>query len=145
MSIFSLVHFCHLVLIPSVILLFQFCFLGLDNKHVKTPTWHQKSGLDFFFLCYFYIVHVLLCKKRSSPHVFSSQKEEPLLWVQLEMTKTRTTTQFENYSKCRMSIFEFWHLPPIFVLFKLTCLVTLFDHRKLQVFKTRLNELFWHF
>ena len=30
--------------------------------------------------------------------------------------------------------FEFWHFPPIFVLLKLTCLVTLFD-RKLQVFK----------
>ena len=31
-------------------------------------------------------------------------------------------------------IVEFWHFPPIFVLLKLTCLVTLFD-RKLQVFK----------
>ena len=30
--------------------------------------------------------------------------------------------------------FEFWHFPPIFVLLKLTCLVTLFD-RKLRVFK----------
>ena len=30
--------------------------------------------------------------------------------------------------------FEFWHIPPILVLLKLTCLVTLFD-RKLQVFK----------
>ena len=30
--------------------------------------------------------------------------------------------------------FEFWHFTPIFVLLKLTCLVTLFD-RKLQVFK----------
>ena len=30
--------------------------------------------------------------------------------------------------------FEFWHFPPIFVLLKLTCLVTLFD-RKLQIFK----------
>ena len=30
--------------------------------------------------------------------------------------------------------FEVWHFPPIFVLLKLTCLVTLFD-RKLQVFK----------
>ena len=29
---------------------------------------------------------------------------------------------------------EFWHFPPIFVLLKLKCLVTLFD-RKLQVFK----------
>ena len=31
-------------------------------------------------------------------------------------------------------MFEFWHFPTIFVLFKLTCLVTLFD-RKFQVFK----------
>ena len=30
--------------------------------------------------------------------------------------------------------FEFWHYPPIFVLLKVTCLVTLFE-RKLQVFK----------
>ena len=30
--------------------------------------------------------------------------------------------------------FEFWHFSPIFVLLKLTCLVTLFD-RKLQVYK----------
>ena len=30
--------------------------------------------------------------------------------------------------------FEIWHFPPIFVLLKLTCLVTLFDC-KLQVFK----------
>ena len=30
--------------------------------------------------------------------------------------------------------FEFWHFPPIFVLLKLTCLVTLFD-RKLQICK----------
>ena len=31
-------------------------------------------------------------------------------------------------------IFQFWHFPTIFVLIKVTCLVTLFD-RKLQVFK----------
>ena len=37
--------------------------------------------------------------------------------------------------------FEFWHFPPIFVLLKLTCLVTLFD-RKLQVFK---NSPKWTF
>ena len=30
--------------------------------------------------------------------------------------------------------FLFWHFPPIFVLLKLTCLLTLFD-RKLQIFK----------
>ena len=43
-------------------------------------------------------------------------------------------TLFENYSKCRIRFLTFWHFPPIFVLLKLTCLVTLFDH-KLQVFK----------
>ena len=45
-----------------------------------------------------------------------------------------SVTLFENDSNCRIRIFEFWHFPPIFVLLKLTCLVTLFD-RKLQVFK----------
>ena len=54
-------------------------------------------------------------------------------------------TLFENYSKCRIWIFEFWHFPPIFVLLKLTCLVTLFD-RKLQVFKNSPKmHHFWHF
>ena len=48
--------------------------------------------------------------------------------------KVWRVTLFENYSKCRIWIFEFWHFSPIFVLLKLTCLVTLFD-RKLQVFK----------
>ena len=44
------------------------------------------------------------------------------------------STLFENYSKCRIWILAFWHFSPIFVLLKLTCLVTLFDP-KLQVFK----------
>ena len=38
--------------------------------------------------------------------------------------------------------FEFWHFLPIFVLLKLTCLVTLFD-RKLQVFKNSPNWTFF--
>ena len=43
-------------------------------------------------------------------------------------------TLFESYSKCIIWIFEFCHFSPIFVLLKLTCLVTLIDC-KLQVFK----------
>ena len=43
-------------------------------------------------------------------------------------------TLFENYFKYRIWIFEFWHFSLVFVLLKVTCLVTLFD-RKLQVFK----------
>ena len=50
-------------------------------------------------------------------------------------------TLFENYSKCRIWISQFWHFPPMFVILKLTCLVTLFDG-KLQVFKM---EHFGHF
>ena len=44
------------------------------------------------------------------------------------------STLFENHSKCRISIFQFWHFLPIFVLLKLTCLVALFDP-KLQFFR----------
>ena len=43
-----------------------------------------------------------------------------------------------------LSIFEFWHFSPIFVLLKMTCLVTLFD-RKLQVFKNSPMDHFGHF
>ena len=52
---------------------------------------------------------------------FSNYKREP-------------STHSENHTKCRIWIFQSWHFPPIFVLLKLTCLVTLFD-RKLQAFK----------
>ena len=41
---------------------------------------------------------------------------------------------FENPPKSRILIFQLWHFPPIFVLLKVTCLVTLFD-RKVQVSK----------
>ena len=46
-----------------------------------------------------------------------------------------TDTVYENHSKTPHIP---WHFPPIFVLLKLTCLVTLFD-RKLQVFKNSPN------
>ena len=52
--------------------------------------------------------------------------------------KSYDCTVFEDYSKCRSWIFEFWHFPPIFDLLKLTYLVTLFDC-KLQVFKNSPN------
>ena len=38
-------------------------------------------------------------------------------------------TLCENHPKCLIWIFAFWHFPPIFVLLKLTCLVTLFDRK----------------
>ena len=60
-------------------------------------------------------------------------------------SQKKRSTLFENYSKCRIWVYEFWHFPPIFVLLKLTCLVTLFD-RKLQVFKNSPKwNIFGHF
>ena len=51
-------------------------------------------------------------------------------------------TLFENHPKCCIWIFEFWHFPPIFVLLKLTCLVTLFDSGFQKLAKM---DHFWHF
>ena len=59
--------------------------------------------------------------------------------------QNHSVTLFENHPKCRIWIFQFWHFSSIFVLLKLTCLVTLFD-RKLQVFKNPPKlTIFWHF
>ena len=52
--------------------------------------------------------------------------------------KMREITVFENHPKCHICDFQFWHFQSIFVLLKVTCLVTLFD-RKLQVFKNSLK------
>ena len=45
----------------------------------------------------------------------------------------------KKYSKCRIWTFLFWHFPSIFVLLKVTCLVTLFDN-KLHVVKNSPNQ-----
>ena len=60
--------------------------------------------------------------------------ETTLKYFPLNNKPSKKITMFENYSKCHIWIVLFWHFPPIFVLLKVTCLVTLFD-RKLQVFK----------
>ena len=44
----------------------------------------------------------------------------------------RITVVFENHSKCRISGFQIWHFPPIFVPLKVTYLVTLFDCKFFQ-------------
>ena len=57
--------------------------------------------------------------------------------VEMEEVAAEVETEDDKvtlFKKTQNVAFEFWHFPPIFVLLKLTCLVTLFD-RKLQVFK----------
>ena len=63
--------------------------------------------------------------KRDLNKIFSHQ-------IKNRKVSSKLSKLFENCLKCRILIFQFWHLPPIFVLLKLTYLVTLFD-RKLQV------------
>ena len=47
--------------------------------------------------------------------------------------------------KVKKIIFQFWHFPPIFVLLKVTCLVTLFD-LNIQIFKNSPKlTIFVHF
>ena len=68
-------------------------------------------------------------------------------WVQAEIQdgSLGTILLFRHTTNClkivqnvAFEFFEFWHFPPIFVLFQLTCLVTLFD-RKLKFFKNSPN------
>ena len=64
--------------------------------------------------------------------------------IRVEMKKINNDTKSRIFDycghnvwkllKCRICIFQLGHFPSIFVLLKLTCLVTLFD-RKLQFFK----------
>ena len=66
--------------------------------------------------------------------------ENPKQMNELEKTNRNDTITelFENYSKCRIWMFQFWHFPPTFVL-KMTCVVTLFGFQKLVKI-----DHFWH-
>ena len=87
-----------------------------------------------FSLVLFLLLLLYFPQKIRSNNCRDSLKKGLLILLQsLRMTLTKSTV-FENHQKCRIWFFRFWHFPPIFVLFKVTCLVTLFD-RKLQVFK----------
>ena len=58
--------------------------------------------------------------------------------INLSKLCTFMTPKLKITLKCSMLIFKFWHFTPIFVLLKLTCLVTLFD-RKFQDFENSPN------
>ena len=79
-----------------------------------------------------------VASRRLPPPTQKPQKQNSLCnnllfqtFFTLNRQQNNEPTLFENYSKCRLWI---WDFRPIFVLLILTCLVTLFD-RKLQVFK----------
>ena len=70
----------------------------------------------------------------SHAELFSSFESMFFGTLPIDEKKNFANNFLSEVKKCRIWIFAFWHFPPIFVLLKLTCLVTLFD-RKLQVLK----------
>ena len=101
-------------------------FLFVKNARKKWPA--RKGGGSF-------------CSKIfSTPHCakiqFLSKNQYWKIFLNINPKKCpKFSTVFVNHPKCCIWVFQLWHFPPIFVLSKLTCLVTLFDH-KLQVFKS---------
>ena len=111
--------FCHILLCHALLLLY--------------------NSLQFAF-CQSQIRQKTLCSRRSS----SKFKKNTCANKQTLSNRYLHITLFENYSKCRIWIFEFWYFSPIFVLLKLTWLVTLFD-RKLHLSKNSPNWAFLAF
>ena len=82
---------------------------------------------SWFSISNWAVIYLLSFFTQSGPSAFMSQYQKILSFHVSHCLKITQNVAF-----------EFWHLPPIFVLLKLTCLVTLFD-RKLQFFKNSPN------
>ena len=96
---------------------------------------HAKDNL---FIALYLIWYAFVLSIQSTVEFYKANVN--LLWP----LKWNARTVFENHSKCRIWIFQFWHFPLFFVLLKVTCLVTLFDCN-LQVFKNSPNGPFLAF
>ena len=77
-----------------------------------------------------------LCRLSRTTRVFAYNPNTlafcPSIFTLLNKNKLKNQSLFnrnspENYSKCRIWTIELWHFSPIFVLLKVTCLVTLFS------------------
>ena len=85
---------------------------------------------DVYFLCLNFFLQNMKSSVQSSVDA-SSCNHLDVHCIYDGFLSNRSSTMFENCSKCRIWIFQFWLSQLIFVLLKVTCLVTLFD-RKLQ-------------
>ena len=106
---------------------------------------HTKAHIAIFIASIKTSFYPLLCAKIISFLLMSKMLHKRLLRgqhvkiqfflaFQKDFTCCWSGTVFENYSKCLIWILTFWRFSTIFVLLKVTCLVSLFD-RKLQLFK----------
>ena len=87
------------------------------------------------------VENMLASSSKRSKGVLSKRFRKQIrlfLYLKKLLHSEENETEFTIGTQClkitQNVAFEFWHFPPIFVLLKVTCLVTLFD-RKLQVFK----------
>ena len=127
------------------------CFLSFNNLSLQHLERHWKSLSIFTFMIPAFWIDLLMksqwVKMTQNLPRFLAWKFK--LFSNIFVTKFKSKFKLTNsYFLCKIEnstfahclkitqniAFEFWHFPPIFVLLKLTCLVTLFD-RKLQVFK----------
>ena len=111
-------------------------FIGLDAQKNYSAMFTMLAAFDAV------VSSIYACMLMQRPSEEATHNICPIIRSHLR-TKTlsrvvqllcRQLTVFENHPKCRSWILAFWHFPPIFVLLKLPCLVTLFDC-KFQVFK----------
>ena len=116
-------------------------YLVLQPIGMHSQQFHRHLDCVRFCAQYVSVVHQQVMRKRDCHLTIKAKKSH--LEISLSQVDNDTidttafkynSTLFENHPKCRILMFEVWYFPPIFVLLKLTCLVTLFD-RKLQVYK----------
>ena len=97
---------------------------------------HFSSSRIFAF-CSWNLLHfefISILRLTVSDHSGLKLTKKSHILCSIFVPKFKYFTVFENYSKYRIWTFKYWHFSSIFVLIKVTNLVTLFD-RKIQVFK----------
>ena len=133
-----------------------FAWLGIWNQSLLLFIFQVQIRRLFFHMILSHHgliigLHDLQLLTKFSPHLEKRKHSLKLVFYRTEKTSKCDTFRWHPlvhsvWKSLKMShmIFPIWHFSPIFVLWKVTCLVTLFD-RKLQVFKNSPNWPFWHF
>ena len=137
-----------------------FAWLGIWNQSLLLFIFQVQIRRLFFHMILSHHgliigLHDLQLLTKFSPHLEKKKHSLKLVFYRTEKTKDQTSKcdtfrwhplVHSVWKSLKMShmIFPIWHFSPIFVLWKVTYLVTLFD-RKLQVFKNSPNWPFWHF
>ena len=119
---------------------------GWKIDWIRPLIWNEGSfslGCRFILLLHHSFVSLIFCARLLSLRYSANILNDKLLvryyipeMLRLRLNIGKKLSYFYYYSKASHCLkitqnveFEFWHLPPIFVLLQLTCLVTLFDRK----------------